>query len=347
MRPTKLLIGLALVTVALSPLAIGQADAQATQTLDLHCNITRDGIDSFESWYAHQKRDSKTGCWAHFGHNHYFVGRDNVYALHGGTVRISSTEAELSPMTEPGDPAFPPQWSMPIEVSMDGTDWQQVDAVNWDFFESDWQVRFSFDADGEHFRYIRIRQPTSAAQGLSGYLDKSEFTLDVSVVEQVTEPALAQGTIDRSCESDIMESIFETHPCWFGGVNRWDAPSFFHTYPLGGLAEIDGVEGSVLTNNFRIGPFDAELIPDTDADVFVQTSVNGSSWETVHAFPVTHGEETSFSADLDATEEDARFVRFATSRHPLWTDESEPAAKHPEGYFLDSELSVTGLVPDG
>lgn len=332
--------------MALSPLAIDQARAQETQTLDLHCSITRDGIDSFESWYAHQKRDRRKGCWAHFGHNHYFVGRDEVYALHGGTVRISSTEAELSPMTEPGDPAFPPQWSMPIEVSMDGTDWQQVDAVDWDFFEPDWQVRFSFDADGETFRYIRIRQPTSAAQSLSGYLDKSEFTLEVSVVGAVDPPARSQGTVSKACGSDIMESVFATHPCWFGGVNRYDAASFFHTYPLGGLGQLDGVEGTVLTNNFRIGPLDAELIPDSDADVFVQTSLNGSSWETVHEFPVTHGELTSFSADLDETEEEARFVRFATSRHPRWTDESDFAAKHPEGYFLDSELSVTGQLPD-
>lgn len=345
MRPTQLLIGLALVTVALSPLAIGQARAQDTQTLDLHCNIDRDGIDSLESWYAHQKRDSRKGCWAHFGHNHYFVGRDQVYALHGGNVTVSSTESELSPMTEPGEPAFPPQWSLPIEVSMTGTEWHQVDAVDWQFFESDWQVQFSFDADGEPFRHLRIRQPTSAAQGLSGYLDKSEFELNVSVVRPVDPPTLSEQTIAMSCESGIMESVFANHPCWFGGVNRYDAASFFHTYPLGGLAELHGVEGTVLTNNFRIGPFDAELVPDTDADVFVQTSVNGSGWETVHAFPVTHGEETSFSADL--ADEEARFVRFATSRHPRWTDESDFAAKHPEGYFLDSNLTLTGQLPDG
>lgn len=342
MRLGSLTIAAAVLVAALVPLASGQAQADTdTETLRLHCNVDRPGINSFESWYAHQQRDEKTGCWAHFGHHHYFAGRDHVYALHGGTAKVASTESELSPFTEPGDPGYPPHWQLPIEVSMDGTEWRKVAYLNHDVFEPDWQTEFTFEADGEEFRYLRIRQPHSAAQGLSGYLDKSSFRLNVSVVGAAPQPTLSQQTVDLSCASDILEVVYPTHPCWFGGIHRYDAPSFFHTYPLGAISELDRVEGSVVTNNFRIGPLDAELIPDTDSDVFVQTSINGSQWQTVHTFPVVHGEPTSFSADLAG--EQARFVRFATSRHPLWAD--DPAAKHPEGLFLRSDLTVTGMLP--
>jgi len=293
------------------------------------------------------------GCWAHVGHHHYFVGRDAVFALHGGGAVFFVVEQQLSPPTEgPAPGGGEVRTPVPVEVSVDGRAWTRVADGPYRLVYAETsaealirqEVAVNFTAPDVPFRYLRVRQPLSSAEGLSGYVDASRFELDVTVVARVPPASLAPGERGLSCERDILEDVFPSHPCWFGGLNRWDAPSFFHTYPLGGLARLDRVSGVATLAYFR--PDDRSQLPPEKlgGHLLVEASEDGSRWTTIANVSVAYGTAQPFATD-DLGGLPAAFVRLASDRHPRWG--TEPPLKRPEAYLLESSLALGGLLPAG
>lgn len=320
--------------------------------LELHCRSDGADVRSMEHEYLEQ------GCWGHLGIHTYFVGQDAVYELKNGTGTAFSVEQQFSPPVEDFSvqSSWPPQilTPMPIETSMDGLQWTEVAQAEYRFVgftEGGTSLRqevvFEFQADeGNEFRFLRIRQPLSAGQGLSGYIDASEMTLLVTQVGPAPTPDLSeQENVHKSCLDDIMEAVWLAHPCWYGGINRWDSPSFFHTYPLGN-ATLERVEGTALFEYWR--PEDPgtccgqSLIGVLDGPVFLQSSTNGENWQELASFDATYGVPLEFSVELDG--HDTSFLRLVSDKHPgYW---NHPALKHPEAYLVHSELSLSGLMPE-
>lgn len=286
---------------------------------------------------------ARFGCWLHVGQHQYLVGNETVYKLWGGEGSAFSVEQHLGVPTEPGNvsPTDPQvNTTVPIETSLRGETWRLVEDAQYRFFpgEDRQRVEFSFDADGRPFRFLRVRQPRSAGQGLAGFLDRSVLTLEVTEQRPVDTPPRRDRTVELSCEDDILEDVFALHPCWFGGVNRWESPSFFHTYVLGN-ATIDELEGSFVTKDWRE---DDLGYPAGYVDgVLLQTSRDGVHWRTVATLDTIHGVPQSFNVTLD--DHEAKLVRFASARHPGWGD--HPALKHPASMFLRTNLTVTGELP--
>lgn len=320
-----------------------------TFTLELDCSNPAADVRSMEHTYLEQ------GCWGHVGMHHYVVGGDTGYTLEGGSGRLFSVEQQLSPPVELAGVRDSPQvlTAMPIEISMDGIAWTRVADAEYRFvgLESGGtalrqEILFTFTADGEPFRFIRVRQPLSAAQGLSGYLDASRMTLKVRDAGSVPAPVLTrQEDAPRSCAEGIMEAVWSAHPCWFGGINRWDTPSFFHTYPLGD-ARLDRVEATVLFAYFRpddpgtcCGQTRSGML---EGPVLLQSSVDGENWDTIATADIDYGVPHTFAAD-DLGGLEARFLRLVADKHPgYWR---HPALKRPEAYLLHSELALSGLLP--
>lgn len=339
-----------LVALVLALPTSASAGEQTTFTLELDCSNPSADVGSMEHTYLEQ------GCWGHVGIHHYFVGGDGAYTLHGGAGRLFSVEQQLSPPVEFAAPrTSPPQVvsSMPVEVSLDGITWTRVADAGYRFagLESGGtatrqEILFTFTAAGEPFRFIRVRQPLSAAQGLSGYLDASRMTLEVGDAGLVPAPVVTrQENAARNCSEHIMEAVWAAHPCWFGGINRWDTPSFFHTYPLGD-ARLDRVEATVVFAYFRpedpgtcCGQTRSGIL---DGPVLLQSSLDGEAWQTIATVEVGYGTPHTFAVDgLDGRE--SRFLRLVADKHPgYW---NHPALKHPEAYLLHSELILTGLLP--
>lgn len=246
MRTLTILMAAGLIAMSVSGTpTIAEDEEQDPLRLSLNCNNQNADVQSMEHEYLEK------GCWGHLGMHTYFLGRDTVYDLQAGEGRVFSVEQQLSPPLE--DPRLqtdPPQLftPLPIETSLDGIEWTRVSEVDYKFIglesggtSSRQEIFFEFEADGQPFQYLRVRQPLSAAQGLSGYLDASRLAINVTESDE-SPPALSQAST-RTCEKDIMEAVWDAHPCWFGGINRWDTPSFIHTYPLGD-ATLDRVEGT-------------------------------------------------------------------------------------------------------
>lgn len=349
MLRAALLMMVLMVSTAAVPLVhagddAGDAAPSSTVPLKLHCKAGKGDVGSMSSSYVQQ------GCWAHLGMHRYVVSTNTTLRLHGGSGRVKSVEQQLSPPSEPGDSSLLPpkvRTPIPIEVSEDGRTWTRITDVQYTFaFPLDLRqaIEFTFDADGEEFRYLRIREPRSAAQGLSGYIDHSRLTVDVSVA---STDAPANGTTAETrtfrCQEDILEDVFAEHPCWYGGIDRWDAASWFHTYPIGD-AEITRLRGTFQMAYFR--PDDPgtccgqSLLGVADGKALIQASDDGASWTTVAEVPTTYGEPTHFDVPL-ADSASAHFVRIVSDKHPgYW---NHPALKHPEAYLVQSDLLVTGL----
>lgn len=318
------------------------SDSQATMNLPVRCTHTRnttfDTVD-METGY-HEFFD----CWAHYGIHHYFVGRNVTYALWGGSGTVRSTEILRSPPLEPGTPSTAPlavNIKVPIEISMDGLSWTAISHANYRFLtggEGQW-IGYSFTAAGEQFRYIRFREPYSAAQGLSGFLDYSDSVLQVSVVGPAPEPALvAQTGLVKRCETDILEDVWAQHPCFYGNVDPWDSPSWFHTYPLGN-ASLDRVHGNATTLQWR--PYEQGV--KTSTRLLVMTSVDGMAWKEIGNLTIQHGQRLEFDVSgLNGMS--AKFVRLATQKTPKFFGPNGDL-RHPEGVIYASNLALDGLLP--
>lgn len=234
------------------------------------------------------------------------------------------------------------------------------------------EIHFDIGAHEEPFRFFRVANPESVYTGLTGFLDRSSFDLHVEHVEG-EEATTTSGPLELTCQEDIMEATLHSEdPCSFGGYlteeavpwmapvrignqpGQWDAPSFFHTYPTEG-AILDGVEGEVVVRDYRSNG------PSEDQMMLVQTTTDGYLWETIGAFEVTSVQdplhktdrrsftyEGTFNIDLGGDEVD--FLRLVAEPRPdldvYWENSTPWANRHPWAYFVESEITLTGTVPD-
>lgn len=357
----------------------------AEHALPLHC-----GGKPLRPTWSMEFGYSEGPCWMHGGHHTYVL--DEPVRLLGGVGSVFSVEQQLSPPTEYED--TPTTTPVHIQTSDDAQDWSEVGAAVYRFLEDLGDgvifdelrqgIAFEFEAN-RTVEYLRIHQPRSAAQGLSGFLDRSQLFLLANETSEDPSPPVSveSGTETFSCEEgEVLEDFFDDHPCWFGGVNRYDTPSFFHTYEPGEGTTVSKIEGKAQVAPWRkddyfvpipvpvqasIGEVDAgdrevhvdpsaELEPEevgpfveqlTRTKVFVQTSPDGINWTTVGNETVLFGERASFEIELEQPEP-ARFVRLVPDEHPRFDDfRSSPSLHHPEAYFLFSELTLTGQLPTG
>ncbi|HVL47482.1 MAG TPA: hypothetical protein VM889_02900 [Candidatus Thermoplasmatota archaeon] len=293
-------------------------------------------------------------CFNHMGHNTYFFG-DATYALRKAWGRAFAVEQQFTPPA--GEDGLPDPFTTPllVETSADGVAWSLAGTGRYVFVSTsppgapDRQyVEFEFEGDGRAFRFLRVRAPQSAAQGLSGFLDASGFDLYADVVA-TSPPALATGILERACETHVMERFFTTHPCWFGGINRYDSASFYHTYWAGDGAKLDRVRGKAILAPWRSDDFWGASLQPADARVkaFVQTSLDGRDWDTVATVEGTFG--AAIPIDVLLSGKEARMVRLIPQEHERFHDWRQgwqwAPLKHFRGYFVHSTLTLEGLLP--
>lgn len=314
----------------------------------------RCGNDPTTPYWAMEFTSTKGSCWIHGGHHTYFTG-DARFVLRGFTGFAFTVEQQFSPPTEhETDPIG--VTPLHVQVSLDGITWTEVahgeyrfvpDVLQGDLVLATRQ-RVDIVAEGlaAPFRYFRLHEPLSAAQGLSGYLDHTEFNVEVDRAGTTAAPILARATRALACETDILEDIFPTHPCTFGGIDRWDAPSFWHTYVVGDGARLDRIEGTFVLAPWRLDDWTqgAPLNGAAAVTARVQTSVDGVHWTDVATIPATFGVEAAF--DVALTGHEARFVRLFPEYHARFDQTADFAPNHhPKGYFVTSDLVVEGLLP--
>lgn len=334
-------------------------EATATTMLDVRASDTvlrlRCGNDATTPYWAMEFTSTKGSCWIHGGHHTYFMG-DTEFALKALSGFVFTVEQQFSPPTEHSTES-PGATPLHLEISRDGITWTEVahgeyrflpDVLNGDLAVQERQ-RVDITAAGasEAFRFVRVSEPLSAAQGLSGYLDHSEMDVEADVLGHVEPGARAQRVRVMDClAGDHMEDFFLAHPCWFGGIDRYDAPSFWHTYPLGEGATLDAIVGEFTLAPWRLDDWTQgnATTNATNVSARVQTSVDGVHWTDVATLPTTFGVPTPFVVLLD--DHEARFVRLFPEYHARFDQTAEFAPNHhPKGYFVDSRITVEGLLP--
>lgn len=274
-------------------------------------------------------------CWFHLGHHTYDTGAPHRIGHVVGSV--FSVEVTFSPPTELGVPTNPtsPIALLAFEGSLDGLTWTTLASIPYRLRVQRQAIDFDFDAQGALARFLRIRQPRAASQGLSGYLDSSSFDADLTAVPPVASTVSAARSL--TCSEDIMERFFAEHPCWFGGINRYDAPSVFHTYPLG-PSVISHVSGTATLLPWRSDDYAENGGSETEIRGFLQTSVDGATWNEVANFVGTYGDPIPFDVTFEQPVE-ASFARLVAEYHTgLGT---HPALKHVRGMLLDSSLHIS------
>lgn len=332
-------------------------DPAVDHAYDLNC-----GGSFWQPNWTMEYAAGKGTCWWHNGHHTYFL--NGTYTLAGGSGRVFSVEQQLAPPRRPSlavdgpasGPGVDADAPIQIEVSLHGRSWTQVGVASYDLAAAGaaglsapirQRVTFTLESLDRPFRYLRIHQPRSATGGLSGFLDASDLTVRLHDAPAQPKVPAPQGPQTLTCaDGDILEDFFRAHPCTYGGANRYDAPSFLHTYPLGAARDVDEVSGRAAVAPWRTDDYALPLLPTpsqaTETRLFVQTSRDGIHWTTHARVPVRFGVPTTFTADVDAT---ARFVRLHADYHPLYDQAgSAPSLHHPEGYMLRSRIHV---VPSG
>lgn len=310
--------------LALLVAVVGVLPATATsQTLALRCD-GRGGIAAMENSYI--AATGRGDCWFHIGHHTYDLGQPwQVEWIKGSAFTV---ETLFSPPTELGPGRN--HSVLTFEGSLDGTTWRLLASVPYSILASRQSVAFDLAATGGPARFVRIRQPRSAAQGLSGYLDSSAIDLQVSASEQVVPDRL--DTL--SCETAIMERFFAEHPCWFGGVNRYDSPSVFHTYPVDAGA-LTGVSGEAIVAPWRSDDFTYDGGDPTGAEVVVQLSDDAVTWREAGRFRADYGLPASFWLTASGT---ASFVRLVGEYHHGYA--RHPALKHVRAMMVSSRITL-------
>lgn len=313
--------------------------------LKLNCAEATGRIGSMEADY----RDH-SGCWFHNGIHTYYVSHNRTLLLYDGNGSAFSVEKQFSP-TAAVTPRIPlgsgVNSSILLERSIDGRSWYEVSVAHYAWvtvldIELRQTVHFEFDGEGAEFRYLRVRQPDSLQQGLSGFLDHSQLNITVTNGTSIAEPTLTSQTdAPFDCLEDILEDVFLAHPCTFGGVSHWDSPSWFHTYPLEN-ATLTDVRGMAILQYFRPFPPGADELEPLNGTGAVWSSVGGTQWTALGTFPYEMGTPASFNlTGLGSVH--ARFLRVGAERHPDWAVEASWV--HPEAYLLFSELYVSGSLP--
>lgn len=368
MRQAAVLVPLAFILAAAPTLS---EPREGSFILSVACNGPDGTLAAMEFSY------SAPTCWNHTGLHTYFVGRDTTYLLRHVEGLAFSVEQEFSAPTEglsPGaglDSAYGAEVHahspLVVETSLDGLAWSIAGTGTYRYLDTDelldWHgcvpscrpleslyrqnVLFDITAEGQEFRFLRVRQPASlATQGLSGFLDYSRFILTLDQGNAIASPSLAPGTRELACEQHILEDIFALHPCWYGGVDRYDSPSFFHTYALGGAARLDAVRGTYTALPWRL---DDWYQPGITADdlllgITLQSSADGQAWTNLTKVSALLGEGTFEVTGLGGLE--ATFVRIVPEPHNrFWQFQQFAPNHHPEAYLLDSAIHVEGLLP--
>ncbi|HLE96204.1 MAG TPA: PKD domain-containing protein [Candidatus Thermoplasmatota archaeon] len=285
-------------------------------------------------------------CYMHGGHHTYDLG--GPVTLRAGKAYVRTVEQHFAPPSDVRTATVPPYFPLVLETSLDGNSWTEIAAGRYvagtAFVASgnDRQtLQFTFGAAPDAFRFLRIREPVSTTQGLAGYLDYSEGSLEVDEAD-VPDPGDVPGrSRNLTCEADLMEDFFATHPCWFGGIDRWDSASFFHSYYLEDEPTVERLHGSFAVAPWRSDDwFDAGDTAQTfGTQVFVETSVDGRVWTAVAVVPAAFGEATHFDVTLDAPAT-VRLVRLVADWHPDYADPTVDPLHHREGYFLASHVVV-------
>lgn len=272
-------------------------------------------------------------CWFHTGHHTYDLG--SPHRLHRIAGSVTSVEQAFSPGYEGGRLR-----SVILEAwgGRSGTTWTTLGLIDYED-RVPTPFEFDFSADPPSVRTIRIREPRSLAQGLSGFLDASGFdaTLEAPTIGHVPFPRKPS----YACDRDVMERMFAEHPCWFGGVNRYDSPSVFHTYPIGPSA-LDAVSGHAIFLPWRTDDYFFDNQSPTSLKGAVQVSADGVTWATLGEISGLYGEPISFSFDGLAGMP-ASYARIVAEYHRGMfrppTSNWQPL-KHARGFLLDSALEV-------
>lgn len=282
-------------------------------------------------------------CWVHGGHHTYTLAGKQA-TLRGFEGFAFAVEQQFAPSVPPA--SDPTSWVLHVETSEDGLTWTEVGTGRYAYAAQRQYVQLKLSGLAQDFRHIRIHAPLSASQGLSGYLDHSEGYLLVDDLMDAPAPALAAGARNLTCDADLMEDFFATHPCWFGGVDRYDAPSFWHTYVVGDGAKLDRVHGSFKLLPWRTDDWNQgnATTNATAVSARLMTSVDGSTWTERAVLPGTFGVDVAFDVPLDDV--DARFVRLFPENHARFDQTAQFAPNHhPKGFFVDSRITVEGDLP--
>lgn len=296
---------------------------------------------------------SKGSCWLHGGHHTYYM--QGLYAFRGVRGYAYAVEQEMAPSDGAANVSDPLAAPVAIEISRDGQAWTEVTAARYPYGEIRQYVFFDGVGSGQEFRFLRIRAPDSLAHGLSGYVDASELRIEMDDVAAPPAPPAVNGTRLLDCRAgDVMEDFFAEHPCWFGGIDRYDSPSFFHTYPVGDQSQVTRIRG-----NFTLGPWRTDdfmfggpllfLTTGPSRNVtslaYVQVSADGVNWTTVATVLAPYGVPTGFDVSFNATA--ASFVRLFPEYHANYDRiAQQPSHHHPRAYFLDSRVAVDGTFQD-
>jgi hypothetical protein len=283
-------------------------------------------IAAMENEYITKAYKNSGACWFHLGHHTYDLQRE--VSLERITGSVFSVEQQFSPPTEMNSNGF----AIIIEVSRNGTTWSEVARPLYTLGSMRQTITFDIDTSSTLARYVRVREPRSAAQGLSGYIDSS--SIDLQVIDLGSTPVIRRPTIMR-CDRDIMERFFNEHPCWFGGINRYDSPSVFHTYPID-PGPLTDVAGSVTFLPWRSDDYTQNGGSRTAIAGVVQASVDGVTWSTVANVAGIYGVPISFAFPYSAP---ANYIRLAAEYHT--GAHTHPALKHVRGFIIDSSLTLT------
>jgi hypothetical protein len=367
---------------------------------------------SLEStWIPAEEESPARRCAMHVGHHTYAAGLDRQLQLQGGVGSIFLVEQtgfspadQVPTVRASSDRGVAAVTDVEVQVSQDGIEWTTVATADHRLVDVDTrgedplaaaveavcfntgsatcpnrndnvrqQIRFEIDADGEPFSYVRVANPESVYTGLTGFLDRSSLTLEVTASDQAA-PELAPVEGDqRTCEADILERLHSEDPCSFGGYlheeagaplpfvrvgnvpGHWDAPSFFHTYPLE-RAELDAVEGEVTVRDYRVNDADAH-----NDRVYLQARTPEGVWtqlasievDRIHPHPSDPDhQQSTYAARFEVTGLDgleATMLRLVAEPHPpegaYWSDETSWPDRHPWAFLVDSELAIDGRLP--
>lgn len=317
--------------------------AESTTTLKVHdhdavLKLVCGGDASFPYW-AMEYTASKGTCWIHGGHHTYYMR--GAYAFHGVHGLAYAVEQEFAPSATVVNATHPLSAPVRVEVSLDGLTWTHVGEALYAYGPQRQYVWFDVQGHGEPFRFLRLAAPPSLTEGLSGYLDHSDLRV---VADALASPVAASGATSKTLDcatGGVMEDFFALHPCTFGGVDRYDAPSFFHTYVAGASSNLTRVSGSFTLAPWRSDDFfsGTPLARANATKAFVQVSTDGIEWTTVATVNATYGLPQAFDVALPGTE--ATFVRLFPEYHANF-DTSIAPHHHPRAYFLDSRVTLEG-----
>lgn len=370
-----------LMMVSLSASALLPFLAEATTHLDhdlhLRCDRVSDGVNGLYP-VAMESNFRKGRCGAHVGMQTWYVGDLGVYTIDEGTLLVEVDETTMSPTANSDDvspacltgtaPGFIPgrlwpthmnclaPFDVTVESSLNGLAWNTVNVSRFHEWNPDGfggslddpfiYLRIESGASSSPFRFLRVRLDPSLTDGQGGFLDAAYAWLNVT---PAADPGWPQAShVSFTCATGILEDVIAEHPCFFGGIHKYDPADFHHTYPIGSrtLTKIAG--------NFTVAPYRSTINPrcanpvagTTEVKVYAQTSTDGRNWtnETIDGsgglsyVSTDFCHSTAFNATLSPSKQ-ASFVRLMVELHPSF--DSGGGDEVHRGYLLASDVQIT------